>query len=54
MNNWRDEIEKLADEIESVARSYIDSVQDIDYNSLMQLAWDLKQVARRRTPSEGV
>lgn len=52
--DWRSAIEHFGDQVESVARAFDDEMQAVDNRHLCALAWQLKQVARRRTPSEGV
>lgn len=51
-NSQRSSLESLADQVEGVARDV--GLHDTAAKELMKLAWDLKQVARRGTPSEGV
>lgn len=51
-NQQRAILESLSDQIEGVARD-IGLSTDIAHE-LMKSAWDVKQIARRGTPSEGI
>lgn len=51
-NDQRARLEFLADEVETVARGL--DKGDRDKTALFAKAWDLKQMARRGTPSEGI
>ena len=50
----RPTLERHADELEALARSYPDWADDPYCKYLFAIAWDLKQLARTGTPSQGV
>lgn len=54
--DWRASVERIADDLESVARS-MDKTNPVDQGIATELygkAWDLKQYARAGSPSEGI
>jgi hypothetical protein len=56
-STWRDELERIADQLEEVARFKLDKDNPVDKEISKELfgkAWDLKQYARAGSPSEGI
>ena len=60
-STWRDEIERVADEIEAIVRTKLEWREKdgniVDHAigaELFAKAWDLKQYARAGSPSEGI
>lgn len=58
-STWRDHLERIADDLETVARtpSLLNRDNPVDAEIRKELfakAWDLKQYARAGSPSEGI
>lgn len=52
-NATRAKLERIGDEIEAIARFEFEN-DDPARKELFARAWDIKQIARRGTPSEGI
>lgn len=52
--DWKRELESIGDRLEGIARDKANDIPKSSRTALCALAWDLKQIARRGTASEGV